>query len=85
MHRLFACTGPMYADRKDGKGGGSGNFYGWQGSVIYDFPILTDLFGRDDKRGNVTGRLQAEVLDPGDYYESDDIAYFLRWQIIAAF
>jgi len=85
MHKLLATAGPMYADEKDGLGGGSGDLYGWLGTICYDFPIMTDVFGRDDQRGNVTGRLQAEVLDPGDYYMTDTVAYFFRWQIMAAF
>jgi hypothetical protein len=75
----------MYAADDDGQGGDDGNLYGYLGTVCYDFPIMTDIFGRDDKRGNLTGRLQAEVLEPGDYYDTNSTAYFLRWQIIAAF
>ena len=84
-HKFLATAGPMYADRRDNRGGGNGDQYGWLGTACYDFPIMTDVFGRDDKRGNVTGRLQAEVLDPGDYYDSSSVAYFLRWQIMASF
>ncbi|MFA7173206.1 MAG: hypothetical protein WC340_07295 [Kiritimatiellia bacterium] len=84
-HKLGATVGPMYADEKDGLGGGSGDLYGWLGSIFYEFPILTNVFGRDDQRGNVIGRVQAEVLDPGDYYTTDKVAYYLRWQIIASF
>ncbi len=85
MHKLLASAGPMYADRRDGIGGGSGDLYGWLGTICYDFPIMTSIFGREDKRGNLTGRLQAEVLDPGDYYTTDSVAYFFRWEIIASF
>lgn len=84
-HKILASVGPMYADCSDGNGGGNGDLYGWLGTVCYDFPIMTDIFGRDDKRGNVVGRLQGEVLDPGDYYDTSSVAYFLRWQIIASF
>jgi len=85
QHKLFASIGSLYADDPDDQGGDTGSHYGYLGTVCYDFPIMTDVFGRDDKRGNVMGRLQGEVLDPGDYYESNSVAYFLRWQIIASF
>lgn len=84
-HKLFASIGSMYTDETDGKGGDTGNHYGWLGTACYDFPIFTNIFGRDDKRGNLFGRLQAEVLDPGDYYASNKTAYFFRWQVIASF
>ena len=85
VHKLFASFGPMYTDETDGAGGDSGNLYGYLGTICYDFPIFTDVFGREDKRGNLFGRLQAEVLEPGDYYEPDHTAYFLRWQLMAKF
>ncbi len=56
--------------------------YGWFGKVRYDFPLLSNLVG---KRGNLSGHLTAEALDPGDYYSSDTIAYFLRWEVVARF
>lgn len=85
QHKLCASVGSMYADDADDKGGDDGSHYGYLGTVCYDFPIFTDVFGREDKRGNLFGRLQAEVLEPGDYYESDDTAYFFRWQLMATF
>lgn len=84
-HKLLATVGPMYADEQDGLGGGSGDLLGWLGTIGYEFPILTSVFGRDDKRGNVTGHLLFEVIDPGDYYTTDTVAYFFRWQIMASF
>lgn len=85
MHKLMASAGPMYADKKDGLGGGDGSFYGWLGIFRYDFPIMTNILKREDKRGNLFGRLQAEILDPGDYYASDKVAYLLRWELLATF
>lgn len=85
QHKLFASFGSLYADERDGRGGDTGNHYGYLGTICYDFPLLTNLFGRDDKRGNLLGRLQAEALQPGDYYETSSTMYFLRWQIIAEF
>jgi hypothetical protein len=85
QHKLFASVGSMHAADADDRGGESGSHYGWLGTICYDFPIFTDVFGRDDKRGNLFGRLQAEVLEPGDYYDSNKTAYFLRWELMATF
>jgi hypothetical protein len=84
-NKLCMAVGPMYVDRKDGLGGGDGNFYGWLGTFCYDFPLLKNILKREDKRGNLFGRLQAEVLDPGDYYVSDQVACFLRLELLATF
>ena len=81
-HKVSANVGPMYAAEEDGLGGGSGDLYGWFGMCRYDFPLLKNIFG---KRGDLTGHLTAEVLDPGDYYVSDTVAYFLRWEVTYAF
>ena len=81
-HKVSANVGPAYAAAEDGLGGGNGDFYGWFGMVRYDFPLFKNIFG---KRGDLSGHLTAEVLDPGDYYTSDTVAYFLRWEVIARF
>ena len=81
-HKVSANAGPMYAAVEDGLGGGDGDLYGWFGMFRYDFPLLKTLFG---KRGNLTGHVTAELLDPGDYYTTDTVAYFLRWEVIARF
>jgi hypothetical protein len=56
--------------------------YGWFGMARYDFPLWKKIFG---KRGDLSGHVTAEVLDPGDYYSSDRLAYFLRWEVVAKF
>ena len=61
---------------------GGGNMYGWFGMARYDFPLLKNVFG---KRGELFGHVTAELLDPGDYYTSDTVAYFLRWEVTARF
>jgi hypothetical protein len=85
QHKLFASIGSMHTDDADGLGGDTGSHYGWLATICYDFPLLTNIFDREDKRGNLLGRLQAEMLEPGDYYDSSSTMYFLRWQIIAQF
>ncbi len=81
-HKVRASVGPMYVAVEDDLGGGNGDLLGWLGVVRYDFPLARNLFG---KRGSLSGHLTAEVLDPGDYYVSDKLAYFLRWEVIARF
>jgi hypothetical protein len=81
-HKVFSSVGPMYAATEDNLGGGDGNLRGWLGMARYDFPLAKNIFG---KRGELYGHVTAEVLDPGDYYNSDRVAYFLRWEINARF
>ena len=81
-HKVSASLGPIYAAAENNLGGGNGDLYGWFGMTRYDFPLLKNLFG---KRGDLSGHVTAEVLDPGDYYTSDKLAYFLRWEVIARF
>ena len=81
-HKVSANAGPMFAAAEDGLGGGEGDLRGWFGMARYDFPLAKNLFG---KRGDLSGHLTAEVLDPGDYYTSDTVAYFLRWEVILRF
>lgn len=81
-HRVSFNAGPAWAAVKDGGGGGDGNFYGWFGMIRYDFPLWRKIFG---DRGDLTGHITGEVLDPGDYYNTSKAAYFLRWEIIARF
>jgi len=72
----------MNADEADGLGGGDGDLRGWLGTIRYDFPLAKKIFG---KRGELFGHVMAEMLDPGDYYSSDKVAYFLRWEVNARF
>jgi len=81
-HKVRASVGPMYVAVEDDLGGGNGDLLGWLGVVRYDFPLFKNIFG---KRGELSGHVTAEVLDPGDYYASDKLAYFLRWEVIARF
>jgi len=81
-HKVSSSLGPMYTAVEDGLGGGDGNLRGWLGMIRYDFPLAKNIFG---KRGELFGHVTAEVLDPGDYYTSDQWAYFLRWEINARF
>jgi len=81
-HRIGASTGPMFAAVEDDNGGGGGSLYGWLGTLRYDFLLFKGLF---NNRGDVFGHVVGEVLDPGDYYASNDTAYFVRWELSLQF
>ena len=83
-HRLALSTGPMFAHERDGLGGGDGRFKGMLSQARYDFPLLR----ADRKKGErfeVVGQLLAELMNPGDYFETDRPAWFLRWQVEVRF
>lgn len=81
-YKVSSSVGPMYTAVEDNLGGGDGNLRGWLGTLRYDFPLAKKLFG---KRGELFGHVTAEMMDPGDYYDSDKLAYFLRWEVTAKF
>jgi hypothetical protein len=81
-HAFFTSFGPMYAAVQDGRGGGDGALYGYFWRGRYDFPIWTKIFG---KRGNLMGHVTLELLEPGDYAATDELAYFARWEVSLAF
>lgn len=86
-HKVSAQFAPIFAATQDHLGGGNGNFKGFQTFLRYDFPIFTntmrkDIFNSETERGvEVFGHVLAEFFNPGDYYETDKPAYFVRWQV----
>jgi len=79
-HKLSAAMGPMWAAAQDGMGGGSGYFKGFLSQVRYDFPIWSADASKGE-RFEIFGHLLAEFFNPGDYFETDKPAYFVRWQV----
>ncbi len=79
-HWLTLTAGFLGAEEDNGAGGGHSR--GWLYTAQYTFPIFA---GFENGRGKTSGYLRFELFDPGDYYVSDDLAYFLRWQISVAF
>ena len=77
-HSIVASTGPMFAAVNDGLGGGEGEYKGLLSFLRYDFPILAP---EKDGRFEIFGHVYLELFNPGDYYESDKPAWFVRWQI----
>lgn len=79
-HRAQVMTGPMWAQEKDGIGGGDGRFKGYLTQLRYDFP----LYIADKSEGGrleVFGHVISEFFNPGDYFATDKPAYFFRWQV----
>lgn len=72
-HDVRGTAGPLWAEEANGSGGGHER--GWLGTARYGFPLWK----------GAEGHLLGEVLFPGDYYESRETAYFLRWDITCRF
>ena len=57
-----------------------GAFKGFLSQARYDFPIwLADK--SKGERFEVFGHVLAEFFNPGDYYETDKLGFFFRWQV----
>ena len=79
-HSARLMAGPMFAQEKDGLGGGSGMYKGFLTQARYDFPLWSA--DRDKgERFEIFGHILAEWFNPGDYFDTDKPAYFVRWQI----
>lgn len=76
-HRVSAAAGPMFATIDDALGGGDGHYKGFLSQAKYEFPLWRPC---EDGRFEVFGHLIAEHFVPGDYFESDKSAWFVRWQ-----
>jgi hypothetical protein len=86
QHKFCIYSGPMLAAVKDVSA--DSRLRGWLSVARYDFPIRTPGKGGGDilsRRLAVYGHLLAEVLTPGEYYQEQSMAYFLRWEINVKF
>lgn len=85
-HDLSVKVGPMYAADEDQLAPRDHSYQGILATARYDFPLVSGLFG---KRGEIFGHVQAEVFAPAEtgdgYYATDEVAYFLRWEVSAKF
>lgn len=79
-HSLVGKIGPMFADQKDGVGGGDGYYKGLDYNLTYSFPIFLPEKGTLE-RLEIFGHVKAEMFNPGDYYASDKPAWYVRWQV----
>ena len=78
--KTTAMVGQLMAPEENGPGGGDQR--GLLGVLKAEFTLAEKLLCSRDK---LTGHLWAEILEPGDYYNVDDTAYFLRWEVLYAF
>lgn len=77
-HSIAGKIGPMFADKQDHVGGGDSLYKGLDGDITYSFPILLPEKG---ERLEIFGHVKAEAFQPGDYYASDKLGWYVRWQI----
>ena len=66
----------LYAPEKNGPGGGSDR--GLLSSLKSEFTLKEGMLTKTDK---LTGHLQVDWLEPGNYYNVNDTAIFARWQL----
>ncbi len=86
-HLLRFQTGPMFAQHEYGSDipaveAGSSHYRGWHVFSQYSFPIRTQPLGPLQK---LFGRIEADCILPGDYYEESSPIYFLRLELLASF
>ncbi len=74
-HRASVMFGPIFTQEKDGLGGGNGAYKGFLSRICYMFPLY------QSGRFEAFGHALVEWFNPGDYYETDKPAYFVRWQV----
>jgi len=79
-HKVAAHAGPMWAAAQDGMGGGSGMFKGFLSQLRYDFPLWSADTAKGE-RFEIFGHFLAEFFNPGDYFETEKSAWFVRWQV----
>ncbi|MCL2104540.1 MAG: alginate export family protein [Kiritimatiellaeota bacterium] len=81
-------TGPMFADKDDrtGASDSDNNLYrGWYTQAAYDCTLVKEIV---NKRGSLKGRLLAEHIFYGDYYNQNtrpDYGYYFRAELSLAF
>lgn len=79
-HKVSLQIGPMFADERDN--GASDAYRGLYTQIRYDFPLLSNLFG---KRGDLSGAVVGEVFRYGDYYQhqavGEDTASWVRFEL----
>ena len=88
--RIAAMMGPMFAEAQDHCGGGNGRYKGFLSQLRWDFPLFPKFFffgdgPKDGERFEMFGHILLEHFAPGDYYDTDKPAWFVRWQVDFAF
>ncbi len=70
--------GAAYLLAPEADGPGDGHRRGALGQFRIDFTFAEKVLTAKDK---FTGYFLVEALDPGNYYDEDETAYFARWQL----
>ncbi len=89
-HAVSVSTGPMFAAVQDHLGhadGSGGSLYrGLLSAVRYDFPLwLAPEGAKGVDCFEVFGHVLAELFNPGDYFDTDKPAWFVRWEVTFKF
>ena len=81
--KLKIHTGPVFTVEDDQPANGTGDTYkGYLTFIRYEAPLLKGFLG---KGSDLNHAVQLEVFEPGDYYNENDTAVFLRWEVNAKF
>lgn len=76
-------TGPVFTVEDDQPSNGTdGTYKGYLTYARYEAPLSKGFLG---KRSDLSHAVQLEVFEPGDYYETDETAVFLRYEVNAKF
>lgn len=71
-------TGPVFCVEDDQAANDTGDTYkGYLTFVRYEAPLVKGFLS---KRNDLSHAVQVEVFEPGDYYDTDKTAMFLRWE-----
>jgi hypothetical protein len=79
--KLKAYTGPLFTvdDDQGTKNGADDDTYkGYLSFVRYEVPLVKGFLG---KGSDLNHAVQIELFAPGDYYETDDLATFFRYEV----
>lgn len=81
--KLKLNMGPVFCVEDDQTSNGTGDTCkGYLTYARYEAPLFKGFFG---KRSELLHAVQLEVFEPGNYYEADETAVFLRWEVNAKF
>ena len=82
IQNIRTSLGISYVTAPEDDGLGSGKDRGWWYSAKLDYDAAQDCLCSGDK---LTFRIILEILDSGNYYLTDETAFFGQWQIIYKF
>ena len=84
FHRVEAYSGPVFAVVKDGLGGGDSAYKGLLSRINYYIPFLLADKAKGE-RLEIYSAICIELFNPGDYFESQKPATYMRWMLNVLF